>query len=184
MAEFLEWIDAEEPLTVDQVASQARLDADVAGELATYISTIIVPGARQLAETRSGSAIRKAKYRDTLQAVPRGAVLLDMGQAYELSSVSIAGTALDPAAYRLVKVDRDRQVRPTAECWPAQGEMVVEYSAGVDVAQYPSVVQWMLLAAAWMIEQPAMFTVGDAVESLPTSYVDGLLAPVSVPARF
>jgi hypothetical protein len=183
MAEFLEWIDPE-PLAVDQVASQARLDGDVAEELATYISTIIIPAARQLAETRSGSAIRKANYRDTLQAVPRGAVVPDMGQAYELTSVSIAGTTLDPAAYKLVKIDRDRQVRPTTECWAAQGEMVVEYSAGIDVEQYPSVVQWMLLAAAWMLEQPAMFTVGDAVESLPTSYVDGLLAPVSVPTRF
>lgn len=183
MSQFLAWLDDAEPLTAAQVARQGRLDPDVAADSSDYITTVIIPAARQAAESRAGSAIRKARYRDTLERIP-AVVTLDMGQAYQVESVAIADTVLDSAAYELVSGVGEPRLRPTGADWGAQGRMVVEYQAGIDIANYPSVLQWMLLAAGWMLEQPSMFSLADAVQAMPQGYLDNLLAPISVVPRF
>lgn len=183
MAEFLAWIDDAEPLTVERLVAHVRLDSDAAEELDDYLSGVVIPGARQVAETRAGAAIRKARYRDTRESVPRGALQLDRGQAYEIESLTIGGTLLDPASYRLVSIDSDSRIVPASGVWPSVGLVEVIYKAGIDIENYPSVVNWMLLAAAWMLEQPSMFTLGEVASAVPSGYVDSLLAPITVEGR-
>jgi len=183
MSDFVAWIDNEEPLTVDDLVAHARLGTDEATALASYLETVVIPAARQLAETRAGAAIRRATYQDHRTSVPRGAIQLGMGQAYAVESLTIAGQLQDPSSYSLLVIDKDPRVIPSHGRWP-HGPLTVVYNAGIeDMSRYPSVKNWMLLAAAWMLEQPSMFTLEQAVQSMPASYVDSLLAPISVDCR-
>lgn len=58
-----------EPVSLETVLSHLRIESD-AGDSA-FIESVIIPAARQLAERRSGSAIRPARYKQTLSAFPR-----------------------------------------------------------------------------------------------------------------
>lgn len=183
MTDFVAWVDDNEPLTVEDLVAHARLGSDEATALASYLESVVIPAARQLAETRSGAAIRRASFQDHRAAVPRGAIQLGMGQAYSIESITIAGQLQDPSTYSLLVIDKDPRVVPATGYWP-HGSVTVVYQAGIDdMTRYPSVKNWMLLAATWMIEQPSMFTLEQAVQSMPASYVDSLLAPISVDCR-
>ncbi len=60
-----------EPVSLEQVLAHLRVDSD-AGDSA-FIESVIIPSARQLAEERSGSAIKPARYRQILSSFPRSA---------------------------------------------------------------------------------------------------------------
>lgn len=57
-----------EPVALDVVLLHIRVESDASD--AAQVPSIFLPAARQLAETKSGSAIRLAKYRQTLSAFP------------------------------------------------------------------------------------------------------------------
>ena len=58
-----------EPVDLATVLAHLRLEPDT-GDSA-FISSVIIPAARQLAEKKSGSAIRPARFKQTLSAFPR-----------------------------------------------------------------------------------------------------------------
>jgi hypothetical protein len=58
-----------EPVALETVLSSLRIESD-SGDSA-FIESVIIPSARQLAERKSGSAIRPARYKQTLSAFPR-----------------------------------------------------------------------------------------------------------------
>lgn len=183
MPKFVAWIDDVEPVTAAELVAHARMGSDEAAALNDYITGIVIPAARQIAERRSGAAIRRARYSERRQAWPRGDLQLGVGQVYEVESIMADGQPVDPTAYSLWTVDKDPRVRLTADCRP-HGIVEVTYLAGIEnIADYPSVKNWILLAATWMLEQPSLFTLEQAVETMPSSYVDTLLSPISVEGR-
>jgi hypothetical protein len=73
MAELIEFLPPAgifgEPVSVLDLKHHARLDDDDTS-LDAEIKSVYIPGARQLAETRTGSAIRPARYRQRLRDFP------------------------------------------------------------------------------------------------------------------
>ena len=106
-----------------------------------------------------------------------------LGTATQIESVRVGDVLLEPATYGRRR--GDPEARLIGQQWlPNVGEIVVTYQAGIDISLFPSVKQWMLLAAGWIYEQPEMYTVAAAVTALPAEYVDGLLAPIKCLPRF
>lgn len=64
----LEATTSMEPISLDSALLQARVDTDSPD--AAQIEAIFIPGARSLAETKTGSAIRLAKFRQVMSAFP------------------------------------------------------------------------------------------------------------------
>lgn len=182
MAELIEFV-GDEPLVPADLTVPARLDADVAAEMEPTLSGLVIPAMRQVAESRSGSAIRKGRYRDTFAQAPKAAFALDMGQAYAIDSITIGGVVVDPSTYALRPIDRDRVIDPPAGGWPGTGQMIVTYLAGVDIEHFPSVKNWLVMACAWVIEQPSLFVAAETVAAVPDGFLGSLLWPICVPAR-
>lgn len=184
MATFVAWIDDSEPVTAEELVAHARLGSDEATALDAYIKSIVIPAARQVAEVRSGAAIRRARYVERREGwPPHGDLQLGKGQVYAIESITADGQALDAASYSLWVVDKDPRVRLAAARSP-YGVIEVTYLAGIEtISNFPSVKNWILLAATWMLEQPSMFTLEQAVQTMPGSYIDSLLAPISIEGR-
>ncbi len=208
-----------EPLTLAAALMQARVEDD-AGD-AAHIAAFFIPGARQQAEAKTGSAIRPAKYRQTLDAFPwsgrdrngfapgapysRSSVCRSIKTAHGLvqsiDSISYidstgAVQTLDPVAYSLVKTDdANTEIALTfGGTWPqvaaVAGAVTVDYTAGIAPAEFsdrfPGVMQWLLLAVTWSYENRQLMSTGtrDAYNTMPDSYIDSLLAPITVSPGF
>lgn len=183
MPAFLAWIDDDEPLSLDLLVAHARLGSDEAAALDTYLQTVVIPAARQLAEVRSGAAIRRARFQESRPSAPRQDIQLGIGQVYDIEQVTVGDATLDPSHYELEIIDKDPRVRRVGDAWPV-GKVTVVYQAGIeDLSRFPTVLHWMLLAATWMLEQPSMFTLEQAVQEMPSKFIDGLLAPISIDCR-
>jgi hypothetical protein len=203
-----------EPITLERAMAHLRIDVD-AGDSA-FVESVIIPAARQLAEEKSGSAIRPARYRQTLSTFPvadrdrfgllfaksggRQAIKISHGLVQEVESltyidgsgqrqsIEVSKLALEvtsPANIELSLVDWGS--------WPNTSDVPnavsIVYKAGLlpeaFEAKYPGAIQWMLLACGWAYENREMFLTGKgAVIQMPASYIDSLLAPISVPTRF
>ncbi|RJF99019.1 hypothetical protein [Noviherbaspirillum saxi] len=182
-AVLVSWADANEPVTLADVAAQCRIDADDAEAEKDLIEKLIIPGARQLAETRSGAAIRKGTYREILRSFPEDEFPLSKGQATEVTSLKCGGAVVNPTTYQLINLGKESLLSPSAS-WPASGTVEIEYEAGIDLEEYPSVKQWILMACAWAYSQRGLLLTGQKVEEMPSSYVDSLLDPICTPPRF
>lgn len=186
-AVLVEYLDDAEPLSFEDVAAQCRIDDDAERE---FVESVVIPGARQAAESKSGAAIRKARYVERLAGFPLGEFPLSVGQALSVDSVEVrdasAGTTtLDPGAYELVQLGRETLIAPSAAArWPHARAVTITYQAGIDIALYPSVRSWMLLAAAWAYDHRELFSEGQAIAEMPGGYADVLLLPITVPPRF
>lgn len=165
---ILEYIDPE-PLTL--VEAMAHCRADDPDEAAAFGDTII-PSARALAENKTGAAIRKARYSDTL--VLGGA--LEMGQVIEVESVTVAGVAV-----AFVQTETLRRTRITAVGYPDQ-IATITYTAGIDMANHPGVRSWLLMVVAWMYACRELIAQGQPPSEQPRHYTDALLASIDVPA--
>jgi uncharacterized phiE125 gp8 family phage protein len=205
MAELLAYLSsddpASEPISAAEVKAQARIDADLTAD-DDFIQTVLIPGARQLAETRTGAAIRPARYRQRLRAFPRagGAIVLAHGLVADVESVAYVASSGNPVVlssvtYDVVQVDRETLIEPIAPPWPdtAVSLRAVEivYTAGLaptDFAgRYPSVKAWLLMAAAWGYAQRELFVMTHGAagfQELPADYLAGLLDPLTLRARF
>lgn len=170
-----------EPISFDEVVAQARADTVTAAEEQDLIELVIIPAARQVAETKTGSAITPRKFTLRIAQPPVGSILLPMGNAYAIDKVTCAGSDVDPMTYSLRQAGAQSWLDIAA--WPTKGEAVVEYLAGVDITLYPSVKQWLLLCAAFMFDHRDLMTVGQAPQAMPQNYVDSLLMPITVPPR-
>jgi uncharacterized phiE125 gp8 family phage protein len=205
MAEFVEFLPpsgiAGEPVSLLDLKHHVRLDDDNT-MLDAEIEAIYIPGARQLAETRTGSAIRPARYIQRLREFPKngGSIAVTHGLVMAIESITYAVSdgsraTLDPAALVSAVIEREMLVEPTSGQWPdcTAGLRGVEitYTAGMSPAdmtdRYPSVRQWILMAAAWAIEQPELFVLSkgrQGYQELPSDYLAGLLDPITLRTRF
>lgn len=203
-----------EPITLERAMDHLRIDED-AGDSA-FVESVIIPAARQLAEEKSGSAIRPGRYRQTLSTFPvadrdrvgrlfaksggRQAIKISHGLVQEVESltyidgagqqqsIEVSKLALEvtsPANIELSLVD--------GSSWPNTSDVPnavsIVYKAGMlpeeFETRFPGVIHWMLLACGWAYENREMFITGKGpVVQMPASYIDSLLAPISVPTRF
>jgi len=163
---------SDEPLTVDEVKAHCRVDSD---DEDAYITHVVIPGARSLAESRTGSIIRKGTFTETIAL----GEALSVGQVISVDTVEIDGVEV---AFTVAGKGRRTIVQSAGN----EGkEAVVSFTAGTDVAQYPGVKSWLLLAAAWMYNHREIMAAGpNAFNEMPKSYVDALLVQIEVPSPF
>ncbi|MFJ2989958.1 hypothetical protein ACIPF8_18995 [Collimonas sp. NPDC087041] len=181
-AALLKWIDEEEPVTFEKVRAQCLIDDDDESDK-QFIEEEIIPAARQLAETRTGSAIRKGLYRETLKVMPSGDFTLSRGRATKILKITCGGAEIDVGGFLLLDIGGDIVVSPTSGN-SGTGPVYIDFEAGIDIAEYPTVKQWILLACAWAYEQRELFSAGQAFQQMPASYVDSLLQPITTSPRF
>lgn len=171
-------------LTLEQVAEQCRLDtADLQQVL---IEQIIIPGVTAQAEARTGAAIREAEYEEDWPESYGSGHALDMGQASEVLSVSEVQadgtvTALTVASF-LQRGGRESFLHFPDGRPP--GVLRIRYKAGADLDAYPGVRSWLLMQAATAHEFRETLVVGTILAEIPGSFLDSLLAEITVPPRF
>jgi uncharacterized phiE125 gp8 family phage protein len=205
MSEFVEFLPpagiAGEPVSVLDLKGHARWDVDNT-LMDAEMKSIYIPGARQLAETRTGSAIRPARYVQRLRDFPKngGSIAITHGMVMAIESITYASAGgarlpLELAAIESAVIEREMLVEPTSGSWPdaRPGLRGVEitYTAGItqtDMAtRFPSVRQWILMAAAWALDQPELFVAAKGklgYQELPADYLAGLLDPITIRSRF
>lgn len=171
-------------LTLEEVARQCRVEVeDLQPEL---IEMIIIPGVTAQCEARTGAAIREATYEEEWPPAYGSGHALDVGQVKEVQLVSVRESDGSLTALQVPHV-LQHSARESFLIFPAgrpPGRLVIRYSAGVDLDAYPGVKSWMLMHAATAFENRETLIVGTIVAELPTSYMDSLLAEVTVPPRF
>ncbi|WP_334068752.1 hypothetical protein [Burkholderia cepacia] len=186
-AVLVEYLDDAEPLTFEDVAVQCRIDDD---DERAFIERIVIPGARQAAERKSGAAIRKARYVERLAGLFAGEFPLSVGQVRSVDSIEardVSGTAstLDPSRYELVQLGRETLCALLGEAhWPSARAVTITYQAGIDIDKHPAVRSWMLLAAAWAYDHRELFSEGQGIAQMPDGYTNVLLDSITVPPRF
>ncbi|WP_206083591.1 hypothetical protein [Pseudomonas viridiflava] len=171
-------------LTLEEVARQCHLDTeDLQVEL---IEQVIIPGVTQQAEALSGAAVRTAEYEEIWPAGFASGHALDMGQANEI--IEVATLAADGAKQVLnvpTRLQEDgREARLFFPMGRPVGELAIRYRAGTDLEQHPGVRLWLLMHAATAHEQRETLVAGVSLAKLPGSFLDSLLADITVPPRF
>lgn len=183
MARRIEYI-GDPVLTLAQVASQCRIEPEDLDPV--LIDQIIIPGVTGQCEARTGASIRAALYEEDWPAHYLAGHPLDVGQAFEVVSVS----ALQPDgawSEQAVPFDLRQGQRESFLHFPKgrpAGELRIRYKAALDLELQPSVRNWLLMAAATFIKHPEMFVVGQALAELPSSFLASLISEVTVPPRF
>ncbi|WP_166359289.1 hypothetical protein [Pseudomonas akapageensis] len=171
-------------MTMAQVAFQCRIEPeDMQPEL---VEQIIIPGVTAFCEAKTGAAIRQASYVEDWPEHYLTGHALDIGQATEVSSLAVVqpdGSLLDQTGpFDLRQGSRESFLHFGAGR-PA-GVLRIRYQAGVDLAAYPSVLSWLLMSAATAYQQRETLVVGQMLTELPSSFLDHLLADITVPPRF
>ena len=64
------------------------------------------------------------------------------------------------------------------------GRLRIRYRAGVDLEAHPGVRSWLLMAAETAFTHRGVLIVGQGLAEVPSSFVDHLLADITVPPRF
>ena len=195
MAEFVEFLDgADEPVMLDEVKANSRIDADLTDD-DDFITNVIIPSVRQEAEARSGAAIKQARFLQRFERFPRhrGAIALDRSLVSAVEridyapAVGAARALIDPAGYDVALAVRCTQIAPVSH-WPEvhhQPRAVeVTFAAGLSCddmkTRFPGVRYWMLLAATWGYAHRSLFDEGkDGFQQLPEGYYSALLAPIA-----
>ncbi|AZL68791.1 hypothetical protein [Pseudomonas oryziphila] len=171
-------------LTLEQVAIQCRAEPeDLQPEL---IDQIIIPGVTAQGESKTGAAIREAIYEeDWPRHYPSGHPL-DVGQAVAVESVQVvchSGEALEFSGRReLIQGGKESRL-----CFPdgrPEGALRIRYRAGVDLQAHPGVLSWLLMAAETAFTHRGLLVAGQSLAEVPSSFVDHLLADITVPPRF
>ena len=183
MARRVEYF-GEPVLTLAQVAFQCRVEPeDMAPEL---IEQIIIPGVTAQCESKTGAAIRGAVYEEEWPADRQGGDALDVGQATEIVSV-FALQASGSWIEQVGPFDLQRGQRESFLHFPAvrpAGRLRIRYKAKLDIDLHPGVRNWLLMAAATIYRHPEMFLVGQTLADLPSTFLDHLVADITVPPRF
>lgn len=170
-------------LTLEQVAFQCKAEPeDLQPEL---IDQIIIPGVTAQGESKTGAAIREAIYEEDWPATYPSGHSLDVGQVVAVESVTMldAGDASAFAgAVELCHGGKENYLHfPGGR--PA-GRLRIRYRAGVDLEAYPGVLSWLLMAAETAFTHRGLLVVGQSLAEIPSSFVDHLLADITVPPRF
>ncbi|MCQ4257471.1 hypothetical protein [Stutzerimonas stutzeri] len=171
-------------LTLQEVARQCRVEVeDLQPEL---IEQIIIPGITAQCEARTGAAIREATYEEDWPEAYGSGHALDVGQVKEVQSVSRREA---DGSLTLLQVPRMLQhsCRESFLIFPTgrpSGRLVISYTAGADLTAYPGLKSWMLMHAATAFEFRETLLSGTILNELPSSFMDSLLAEITVPPRF
>ncbi|MNJ68536.1 hypothetical protein D3C77_647920 [compost metagenome] len=64
------------------------------------------------------------------------------------------------------------------------GRLRIRYRAGVDLEAHPGVLSWLLMAAETAFTHRGLMVVGQSLTELPSSFIDHLIADITVPPRF
>lgn len=204
MSEFVEFLaDADEPVTLDEVKQNARVDDDLTAD-DDFIGRVIIPAARQQAEARTGACLKRSRFIQRLPGFPKkgGSIALDHALAREVEAITYlprdgaARTTLDPAQYEVLIGVRESLIGPLASQavqWPDTGASLraveITYTAGLNLddmpARFPGVRAWLLLACTWAYGPGrSLFLEGkDGFNALPDGYYAALLAPIQSPPR-
>ena len=171
-------------LTLEQVAYQCRAEPeDLQPEL---IDLIIIPGVTAQGESKTGAAIREAIYEEDWPAAYPSGHSLDIGQVVAVESVVVLGEAGQVIPY-VGQVELSRGGKESYLHFPAgrpAGRLRIRYRAGVDLEAYPGVLSWLLMAAETAFTHRGLLVVGQSLAEVPASFVDHLLADITVPPRF
>jgi len=171
-------------LTLDQVAYQCRAEPeDLQPEL---IDMIIIPGVTAQCESKTGAAIREATYEEDWPAHYLSGRALDVGQAVAIESVLLLGGSGPPVEFagrtEVIQTGKESYLRfPDGR---PEGMLRIRYRAGVDLQAHPGVLSWMLMAAETAFSHRGVLVAGQTLTELPSSFVDHLLADITVPPRF
>lgn len=171
-------------LTLDQVAFQCRAEPeDLQPEL---IEQIIIPGVTAQCESKTGAAIREATYEEDWPAHFLSGQALDVGQAVAIESVLMLGSSGLPVEF----VGRSEVIQAGKESYlrfpdgRPEGALRIRYRAGTDLQAHPGVLSWLLMAAETAFTHRGLLVAGQALAEIPSSFVDHLLADITVPPRF
>lgn len=203
MSQFVEFLaGAEEPVTLAEAKANARVEVDITFDDDLF-TQLLIPGARQLAETRTGACIKAARWKQRLPGFPK------LGQAIPITHTLC--TAVESLTYlpngattgratltldtdfEAVQVENETRLAPVATTWPTAGQSLraveITYTAGLPradlTARYPSLRQWILMAIAWGYDNRTLFIAdGAGFTQLPDSYHLQLLDPIAVRPRF
>lgn len=171
-------------ITLEDVARQCRIEVeDLEPEL---IEGIIIPGVTAQAEQRTGAAIRKAEYEEDWPETYASGHALDVGQATAIVSINrvLPDGSTGPVADAFYLQLGQREAFLHFPNGRPAGVLRIRYLAGVDAQAYAGVRQWLLMQAASAYEHRETFVVGTIVSELPSSFIDSLLAEITVPPRF
>jgi len=171
-------------LTLEQVAYQCRAEPeDLQPEL---IDQIIIPGVTSQGESKTGAAIREAIYEEDWPAHYPSGHSLDIGQVVAIESVVVLGDAGQVVTFT-GPIELSPGGKESYLAFPGgrpQGRLRIRYRAGVDVEANPGVLSWLLMAAETAFTQRGVLVVGQSLSEMPASYLDHLLADITVPPRF
>lgn len=147
------------------------------------LDKVLIPAAIGMCESRTGAAIAEAEYQEAWPVYFDSGHVLDMGQATDVTSVTTQGGALlDAATYRLEQGQRESCLYFDGGRPP--GALRINYIAGIDLAAYPSVKTWLLMAVATLYDQRESLVVGQPVAELPERFLESMLADITLPPRF
>ena len=167
-------------LTLEQVADQVL---GLAPDQHDLVTKVIIPAVTAQAETITGAAIRRAEYVEDWLAGGRRGGWLDIGQADKIVKVQILGGSgdLPEQAYELEQgsLQSRLQLRGVSHL-----PLRITYEAGTDLEVHPEVRQWLLMQAATLYAQREVLITGTIVARLPESFIDTMLAGITVPPRF
>lgn len=171
-------------LTLDQVAFQCRAEPeDLQPEL---IDQIIIPGVTAQCESKTGAAIREATYEEYWPAHFLSGHALDVGQAIAIESVLMLVNSGSPVEFggRAEVIQTGKESYLQFPDGRPEGALRIRYRAGVDLQAHPGVLSWMLMAAETAFTHRGLLVAGQALAEIPSSFVDHLLADITVPPRF
>lgn len=172
--------------TGDPVITLADVESQVMGVVAdqqALVSNVIIPAVTAQCESITGAAVRAATYEEDWPASGRHGGYLDIGQAHTITSVQRldGGEQLPLTACVLSRGARQSSLRVGG----VHGvPLRITYEAGLDLAAYPSVKQWLLMQAATLYAQREVLITGSIVSRMPESLIDTLLDDIRVPPRF
>ncbi|MFG0862605.1 hypothetical protein [Pseudomonas sp. CJQ_13] len=171
-------------LTLEQVAFQCRAEPeDLQPEL---VDQIIIPGVTAQGESKTGAAIREAIYEEDWPAAYPSGHSLDIGQVVAVESVVVLGEAGQVTPYD-GQAELSQGGKESYLHFPGgrpAGRLRIRYRAGVDLEAYPGVLSWLLMAAETAFTHRGLLVVGQSLAEVPSSFVDHLLADITVPPRF
>lgn len=169
-------------LTLEQVAFQCRAEPeDLQPEL---IDQVIIPGVTAQGESKTGAAIREAIYEEEWPAAYPSGHSLDVGQVVAVESVAVleGGEATPFEGVMVLSHGGKESCLHFPNGRPA-GRLRVRYRAGIDLEAYPSVLSWLLMAAETAFTHRGLLVAGQSLAEIPSSFVDHLLADITVPPR-
>lgn len=170
-------------LTLDQVAFQCNAEPeDLPPEL---IDLIIIPGVTAQGESKTGAAIREAIYEEEWPEHYPSGHSLDVGQVIAVESVVVLnGGEAAPFEGLVELVQGGKESYLAFPGGRPAGRLRIRYRAGVDLQAHPGVLSWLLMAAETAFTHRGLLIVGQALAEVPSSFVDHLLADITVPPRF